>query len=76
MNIIELYKEDLEQRDITDSSRRTYWNDAAKVLEALVGLLPVAVIETYIEEWGAHGNYGTAIRRLKAIAQERRNKGE
>jgi len=73
MNIIELYEQDLEQRDLTESSRRTYWNDAAKVLEALVGVISVGVIEAYIEEWGARGDYGTAIRRLKAIALERRS---
>jgi len=49
-------------------------NDAAKILEALVGLLPVVVIEAYIEEWGAAGDYATAIRRLKTTAQKRRNK--
>ena len=80
MNLIGQYEHDLKQRvragELTESSKDTYMNDAAKILEALVGLLPVVVIEAYIKEWGAGGDYGTAIRRLKKTAQKRRNIGE
>ena len=74
MNLLRQYEHNLNQRveagEITASSRETYMNDAAKVVEALVALIPVRVIEAYVRTWGAKGDYGTAIRRLVAIATE------
>lgn len=73
MNLIELYWRELKESDEVDKRRKE--NKAAKVLEALVGQLPVSDIEAYVTKWGAAGSYRDTIQRLKALARERHEKG-
>lgn len=76
MTLIELYEEDLEQRvkagEIRERTKRTTMYGPAIVLEALVATLPIGVLEAFVSEWGATGNYGHIIRRLKELARERK----
>jgi hypothetical protein len=75
MNLMTEYRKALDARvesgTLSETTKGTYMTDAAKVLEALVGMIPVAVVQAYIEEWGAKGDYRTVIRDLAAIARER-----
>ena len=77
MNLIEEYEQELERRvkagEITEKTKNTTMYGPAKILEALVGTLPVSVVEAFVSEWGAMGNYGHIIRRLKELALERRS---
>ena len=78
MNLIEEYERELEQRveigEITEKTKNTTMYGPAKILEALVGTLPVSVVEAFVSEWGATGNYGHIIRRLKELAEERKHR--
>jgi len=73
MNLIELYLREVRESDKVDKRREE--NKAAKVLEALVGQLPVSDIEAHVTKWGAAGSYRDTIQRLKALARERQEKG-
>lgn len=77
MNLITEYERRLEQRaqsgELCPVTQQAYMTDAAKVLEALVGMIPVDVVQAYIEAWGARSDYKTVIRDLAAIAEERRH---
>lgn len=76
MNLITEYRNVLQERvrngTLSEVTKDTYMTDAAKVLEALVGMMPVEVVQAYIEARGARGDYTTVIRDLAVIAQERR----
>jgi len=76
MNLIERYEQDLQQRvdagGITEETKHTTMYGPSVVLEALVATLPVGVLEAFVREWGATGNYGHIIRRLKELARERK----
>jgi len=76
MNLLTEFKSALDTRvrdgTLSAVTRDTYLTDAAKVLEALVGMIPVDVVQAYVEAWGAKGDYRTVIRDLAEIAQERR----
>jgi hypothetical protein len=74
MNLIELREEQIA--DLDEKSRRTYQNSMAKVLEAVVGVLPESVVLAIVREWGAEGrSYPTTIRRLRELAERRREQG-
>ena len=76
LNLIKEYEQELERRvkagEITEKTKNTTMYGPAKIPEALVGTLPVSVVEAFVSEWGATGNYGHIIRRLKELALERR----
>lgn len=75
MNLIRQFEHDLNQRvqagELTESTKDTYMNDAAKVLEAVVAQIPVEVLQAYVNEWGATGDYRTTIRTLADIIRGR-----
>jgi hypothetical protein len=77
MNLIRQFEHDLDERvragELTESSKETYMNDASKVLEAVVALIPVEVLQAYVNEWGARGDYRTTIRKLAATIRGRSN---
>ena len=54
MNLIEEYEHELEQRvtagEITEKTKNTTMYGPAKILEALVGTLPVSVVEAFVRE--------------------------
>jgi len=74
MTLIERYEQDLKQRvaagEITEKTKHTTMYGPAVVLEALVATLPASVLEAFVREWGATGNYGHIIRRLKELARK------
>lgn len=78
MNLIEEYERELEQRvergEITGKTKNTTMYGPAKILEALVGTLSADVVEAFVSEWGAKGNYGHIIRRLKELAEARKQR--
>jgi hypothetical protein len=75
MSLIKQFEQDLDERvragELTESSKETYMNDASKVLEAVVALIPVEVLQAYVNEWGAKGDYRTTIRKLADIIRGR-----
>jgi hypothetical protein len=73
MNLIELYWREVKESNKVDERREE--NKAAKVLEALVGQLPVTVVEAFVSEWDAAGSYADTIQSLRNLAHERREKG-
>ena len=76
MTLIERYEQDLEQRvaagEVTEKPKRTTMYGPSVVLEAVVATLPVGVLEALVHEWGAKGQYGHIIRRLKDLAREQK----
>ncbi|MEA3374639.1 MAG: hypothetical protein U9R72_00315 [Chloroflexota bacterium] len=81
MNLIELHRQELERRvtdgEIKETSKQTYQTDASKVLEAVVGVLPVEVIVGCIDAWGARGsNYTPVINQLRRLALQKKGQPE
>jgi len=77
-DLVELYERGLEQRveagEIIERTKHTTMYGPPKVLEALVGLVPVSELEAHIRECGARGDYGITLRRLKTLAKERKER--
>lgn len=75
MSLISRYERHLKERveagNLKEISKNTYLTSVSFILEALVGQIPVDVVQGYCEEWGAKTDYRTVIRDLSAMAKER-----
>ena len=73
MNLIKRYEQYLEERvrsgELKGVTKENYTNAMSYVLEALVGQMPVEVVQSYCEVWGAGGDYKPVIRKLAELAK-------
>ncbi len=76
MNLIKRYEEHLDKRvkkgELKENTRSNYENGMSYILEALVGQIPVNVVQCYCEEWGAEKGYENVIRQLAKMAKDRK----
>jgi hypothetical protein len=60
----------LAQNEIAQATNDAYLNDASRIFEVLLAMIPAPAIEGYMQAAGYRGDYGIVIEALVELSRE------